>query len=130
MSVERSSDNELNLFSDEKIKVVCKIKPKGQHVTSCRIQQNETSIAVQAKLFSFDFIANENITQEEMFGVVGQPYAQACLEGYNGTILCYGQTGSGKTFTMFGQTSDDTESGPTRSANHNRGLVPRVLEYL
>lgn len=43
------------------------------------------------------------------------------IQGYNGTILCYGQTGSGKTHTLFG-------SGISEGVN--RGLVPRVLEFL
>lgn len=76
----------------------------------------------------------------------------ACLEGFNGTIFCYGQTGSGKTFTTFGPPeSDSLEVSGERgeggaggggsgrggefdhlgmSLGRNRGLVPRVLEYL
>lgn len=74
---------------------------------------------------------------------IGRPVTNACLEGYNGTIFCYGQTGSGKTFTTFGPPDDadaqkqasvaqgtEADHPLGGSAGANRGLVPRVLEYL
>ena len=71
---------------------------------------------------NFVEVAHENTSQEEMFELVGLPITQTCLEGFNGTIICYGQTGSGKSYTTFG--ASDVKSV------ENRGLVPRVLEYL
>lgn len=73
----------------------------------------------EAKQFSFDYVADEHTSQEKMFQIVGIPITNNCLDGYNGTIICYGQTGSGKSHTTFG-TNDIS----------NRGLVPRVLEYI
>ncbi|KDO26353.1 hypothetical protein SPRG_08427 [Saprolegnia parasitica CBS 223.65] len=75
--------------------------------------------------FYFDRVFGERSTQEQVFDVIGRPITTACLEGYNGTIFAYGQTGSGKTFTMLGE--EDQRSG---RPNVNKGLVPRVLEYL
>jgi kinesin family protein 15 len=66
-------------------------------------------------------VADEQVSQEEMFQLVGMPITQTCLEGFNGTIICYGQTGSGKSYTTFG-TTDGSPDG--------QGLVPRVLDYL
>ncbi len=47
---------------------------------------------------------------------------EACLEGYNATVLAYGPTGSGKTFTMG-----------TGSALHflqdQEGVIPRVIRW-
>ncbi|EQC37648.1 kinesin family member 15 [Saprolegnia diclina VS20] len=74
--------------------------------------------------FYFDRVFGERSTQEQVFDVIGRPITTACLEGYNGTIFAYGQTGSGKTFTMLGE--EDQRGRP----NVNKGLVPRVLEYL
>eukprot|EP01041_Mallomonas_annulata_P006961 gene6961-14137_t len=135
--------NRLSLFSDDqRIKVVCRIRPTDSRASAmeegsrkCLIQQNRTTLALDSKfdqkIFNLDYIANEDIPQEEMFRVVGLPYAQACLEGYNGTILCYGQTGSGKTFTMFGPSSAECAATADKGyINVKRGLVPRVLEYL
>lgn len=39
-------------------------------------------------------------------------------EGYNASIFAYGQTGAGKTYTMLGKSGED------------RGLQPRVFEYI
>lgn len=52
------------------------------------------------KMFTFDYVADDQATQEEVFSRIAKPIADSCLEGYNGTIFAYGQTGSGKTFTI------------------------------
>lgn len=49
------------------------------------------------------------------------------LLGYNCTILAYGQTGAGKTYTMMGKGFGEDD---TRDDHHQRGIQPRVLEYL
>lgn len=97
--------------------------------------------------------------QETLFQLAGKPATRACMQGYNGTVFCYGQarrthtqmhptfrsersaltpdpqptqTGSGKTYTMFGPNVNDA-AGPTAAdgaPDEQRGLVPRVLEYL
>lgn len=54
------------------------------------------------KMFTFDYVADDQSTQEQVFTRVAKPIADSCLEGYNGTIFAYGQTGSGKTFTIQG----------------------------
>jgi kinesin family protein 15 len=84
----------------------------------------------EAKIFSFDYSAGENISQEEVFHVIGEPITRTCVQGYNGTILCYGQTGSGKTHTMFGPDICSTSEMESSRYKEQRGLVPRVLEYL
>ena len=57
--------------------------------------ENSNSIILNSKpenkTFSFDFVADENVSQEVMFNEVGRSITHSCLEGYNGTILCYGQ---------------------------------------
>ena len=55
-------------------------------------------------MFNFDYVAEEGTGQQEVFETIARPIADACLEGYNGTIFAYGQTGSGKTFTIQGPT--------------------------
>jgi kinesin family member 15 len=125
---------------DENVQVVCRVRPRNPRElrnsqiggeSFVQVDPKTSSIRVSAKgedkFFSYDFSAGEEVTQEELFEVVGVPITNRCLEGYNGTILCYGQTGSGKTFTIFG----DSMPERNRSAKStNRGLVPRILEYL
>ena len=94
--------------------MVCRIRPANDRekktvlgVRKC-VTADGPRVTVQTKpepkTFSFDFVADEDVEQKEVFNQVGIPITQACVEGYNGTIICYGQTGSGKTFTMFGPT--------------------------
>lgn len=40
--------------------------------------------------FSFDHVAGEESTQEEIFNVIGKPIVDQCLMGYNGSIFAYG----------------------------------------
>ena len=117
-------------MSEDHIQVVCRIRPSNSadsHNQRKSVTVDKTSNAVivnskpDTKVFSFDFVGGEETSQEEIFQVVGLPITEACIQGYNGTILCYGQTGTGKTHTLFG-------AGINEGAN--RGLVPRVLEYL
>ena len=77
------------------------------------------------KIFNFDYVAGNNITQDDIFRIVGKPITQACLEGYNTCIFAYGQTGAGKTFTMQGRGLElDSKDSVLR------GLQPRVFDYL
>ncbi|CAN4120124.1 unnamed protein product [Withania somnifera] len=75
--------------------------------------------------FTFDMVADENVTQEMLFKAAGVPMVENCMEGYNSCVFAYGQTGSGKTHTMLG----DIEGG-TRRHSVNCGMTPRVFEYL
>ncbi|XP_073143760.1 kinesin-like protein KIN-12E [Henckelia pumila] len=75
--------------------------------------------------FTFDYVADENVSQEALFKVAGVPMVENCMEGYNSCMFAYGQTGSGKTHTMLG----DIEGG-TRRHSINCGMIPRIFEYL
>ncbi|GAB2234913.1 hypothetical protein Drorol1_Dr00004184 [Drosera rotundifolia] len=75
--------------------------------------------------FTFDLVADENVSQEKLFKVAGVPMVENCVGGYNSCMFAYGQTGSGKTHTMLG----DIEGG-TRRHSVNCGMTPRVFEYL
>ncbi|XP_008943149.1 PREDICTED: kinesin-like protein KIF15, partial [Merops nubicus] len=78
----------------------------------------------EAKIFTFDYVANMETTQESVFSSVAKNIVESCMNGYNGTIFAYGQTGSGKTFTMMGPADSD-------NFTHSlRGVIPRSFEYL
>ncbi|NXX42477.1 KIF15 protein, partial [Tricholaema leucomelas] len=78
----------------------------------------------EPKIFTFDYVANMETTQESVFSSVAKNIVQSCMNGYNGTIFAYGQTGSGKTFTMMGPSDSD-------NFTHSlRGVIPRSFEYL
>ncbi|XP_071417456.1 kinesin-like protein KIF15 isoform X1 [Pithys albifrons albifrons] len=78
----------------------------------------------EPKIFTFDYVANTETTQESVFSSVAKNIVESCMNGYNGTIFAYGQTGSGKTFTMMGPSDSD-------NFTHSlRGVIPRSFEYL
>lgn len=57
--------------------------------------------------------------------MIGKPITEAFMGGYNATVFAYGQTGSGKTFTIQGALTENGEL-----IHENRGLIPRIFEYL
>ncbi|XP_059164897.1 kinesin-like protein KIF15 isoform X2 [Physella acuta] len=79
----------------------------------------------EPKVFTYDNVADADITQEAVFSIVGKKIIESCVTGYNGTIFAYGQTGSGKTFTMLGP-SENSDS----FQHELRGVIPRSFEYL
>jgi len=44
----------------------------------------------EQKMFTFDYVAGEETTQEDIFVRMAKPIADSCLQGYNGTIFAYG----------------------------------------
>ncbi|KRX05245.1 P-loop containing nucleoside triphosphate hydrolase [Pseudocohnilembus persalinus] len=119
----------------ENIQVMVRVRPLNQRerdegAQSCVIQQdgNTKQLVLQThsdqKTFNFDYVTDNKVTQDDIFHIVGKPITDACLEGYNACIFAYGQTGAGKTFTMQGKNLDEGRDNP------NRGLQPRVFDYL
>ena len=72
--------------------------------------------------FTFDYVYDQNSTQEEVYEHSGKPAVLSVLEGYNATLLAYGQTGTGKTYTMEGFKYDNTDP--------QRGMIPRAVEEI
>jgi Kinesin motor domain len=88
------------------------------------VNQKHNALRLQGRSepYLFDYVADQKVTQEEIFERVGRPLVDNCLRGYNGTAFAYGQTGSGKTHTMLGRYPNRPDSEP--------GLTPRVFRYL
>jgi Kinesin motor domain len=72
--------------------------------------------------FTFDYVYDQNSTQEEVYEHSGKPAVLSVLEGYNATLLAYGQTGTGKTYTMEGFKYDTNDP--------HRGMIPRAIEEI
>ena len=98
--------NTSNNNIDERINIIIRIRGKRNEengkCTLINILDNKT-LQIDNKIFYFDYIANMNSTQEEMFQHCAKRICDNSLNGYNGTIFAYGQTGSGKTFTLLGK---------------------------
>ena len=94
-----------NYNNDENINVIVRVRGKKNDEMGPCSQLNildNKSIQVENKTYFYDYVANMNSTQEEMFQHCAKRICDNSLKGYNGTIFAYGQTGSGKTFTLLG----------------------------
>ncbi|KAL6894094.1 hypothetical protein ACP4OV_008192 [Aristida adscensionis] len=123
-----------DFWKDNNVQVVIRIRPlSGSEISlqgskRCVRQDSSQSLTwtgYPESRFTFDLVADEHVTQENMFKVAGVPMVENCIAGYNSCMFAYGQTGSGKTHTMLG----DIENG-TRRNNTNCGMTPRVFEHL
>ncbi|OVA03262.1 Kinesin [Macleaya cordata] len=137
---ERSSNQSFELqedpsfWKDHNVQVVIRIRPLSnseisiQGYNKCVRQESYQTITWTGhpeSRFTFDLVADENVTQEKLFRVAGLPMVENCMGGYNSCMFAYGQTGSGKTHTMLG----DIDGG-TRRHSVNCGMTPRVFEHL
>ncbi|XP_010514752.1 PREDICTED: kinesin-like protein KIN-12E [Camelina sativa] len=136
--ISRSQSFEFNedpaFWKDHNVQVIIRTRPLSSSEIStqgnnkCVRQDNGqaiTWIGNPESRFTFDLVADENVTQEQMFQVAGVPMVENVVGGYNSCMFAYGQTGSGKTHTMLG----DIEGG-TRRHSVKCGITPRVFEYL
>ncbi|KAJ4890577.1 P-loop containing nucleoside triphosphate hydrolases superfamily protein [Raphanus sativus] len=136
--ITRSHSFEFNedpaFWKDHNVQVIIRTRPLSsseistQGSNKCVRQDNGqaiTWIGNPEARFTFDLVADENVTQEKMFKVAGVPMVENVVAGYNSCMFAYGQTGSGKTHTMLG----DIEGG-TRRHSVNCGMTPRVFEFL
>ncbi|XP_050211131.1 kinesin-like protein KIN-12E isoform X2 [Mercurialis annua] len=123
-----------SFWKDHNVQVVMRIRPLSsseislQGYSKCVRQESSQTVTWTGhpeSRFTFDLVADETVTQEQMFKVAGLPMVDNCIGGYNSCMFAYGQTGSGKTHTMLG----DIEGG-TRRHSVNCGMTPRVFEYL
>ena len=118
----------------DNIQVVIRVRPlntkesiEPQLCKCIQVDKRTNSVLItvssSVKQFSYDYIADEDTSQEVIFEKVAKPITLNCLTGYNGTVFSYGQTGSGKTFTIIG--------GSSVSFNDNQaGIIPRCLDYI
>ena len=120
--------------SKDNVKVAIRIRPLNHRESNeggkkcVVIQDPGRTLYIGEKAFTYDYVAEEGVSQEKMFEMVGKPIASSCMSGYNGTIFAYGQTGSGKTFTIEG--SGNEEIASDSSSYHLRGILPRCFEYI
>lgn len=113
----------------ESVKVFCRFRPfneKFEPISNPCVefqgdqQVNFTGLD-STKTFMFDRVFQCDTTQETVFDVSARHVLTQFLAGCNGTIFCYGQTGAGKSYTM---------TGPSIDSFTDKGLMPRVFNYL
>ncbi|KAK2640883.1 hypothetical protein Ddye_022646 [Dipteronia dyeriana] len=123
-----------SFWKDHNVQVIIRIRPlSGSEISvqgygKCVRQESCQTVTWKGhpeSRFTFDLVADENVSQEKLFKVAGLPMVDNCMGGYNSCMFAYGQTGSGKTHTMLG----DIEGGSQRHSV-NCGMTPRVFECL
>ncbi|XP_019431153.1 PREDICTED: kinesin-like protein KIN-12C isoform X2 [Lupinus angustifolius] len=123
-----------SFWMDHNVQVMIRIRPLNtmenlsQGYGRCLKQESAQSLVWLGHpetRFTFDHIACETLSQENLFRVAGVPMVENCLSGYNSCMFAYGQTGSGKTYTMMGELKE-TEGNLTEDS----GITPRVFDYL
>lgn len=62
----------------------------NEHGDSVIVDQRAIPSRKNKTEFNFDQVCGPETTQQEMFDLAGQPIADSCLKGYNGTIFAYG----------------------------------------
>lgn len=116
--------------SDSGVRVVVRMRPlhKDEEDGEVIVQKvSNDSLSIDGQTFTFDYVADTEATQQDIFQLVGAPLVENCLAGFNSSVFAYGQTGSGKTYTMWGPANALLEENLT---NDQQGLAPRVVERL
>lgn len=84
-----------------------------------------TNPRFENKNFNYDWVADENITQEQFYQCVATPILKSFFQGYNCTIFAYGQTGAGKSYTMLGAMDSIFDYN-----SQYHGLIPRIINSI
>jgi len=83
------------------VQVAIRIRPLSEKESSCNkiityngsntfLLQNTTSAA---KVFTFDYVFDENASQQDVYEKIGKSVIHDALSGYNSCVFAYGQTG-------------------------------------
>ena len=89
-----------------------------------------TSLDESRYQYAFDATYGDRSTQADVFKKSIKPLVNACIEGYNSTVIAYGQTGSGKTHTILGQTDQSDVTVAPEDDTSEAGVIPRALRDL
>ena len=99
-------------------------EPIGANFPDQELEEVATSVQIGGRrsgvTYTFDCVYGSNTTQSQLYLHSVVPLLNACLEGYNATILAYGQTGSGKTHTIMGN----------HVTGELQGVLPRTIHAL
>ncbi|RLN41104.1 phragmoplast orienting kinesin 2-like [Panicum miliaceum] len=87
-------------WKENSVQVVIRIRPLNSSEISLQGQkrcvrqdsgQSLTWTGHPESRFTFDLVADEHVTQENMFKVAGVPMVENCIAGYNSCMFAYGQ---------------------------------------
>jgi hypothetical protein len=117
---------EKSLLNEQKRKQSLQYQ-QSQHLSCTGKDQIAINCGIDARNFTFDYVAGPEASQQDVWDNVGLEVTKNVLEGFNGTIIAYGQTGSGKTHTVFGAQGGNAVDITTKE---ERGIVPRAMHCI
>ena len=144
-NTENTINEQENSLTEEKIKVLVRIKPNLTNETDPLYISENKRIQVQTNIFEVDRVYKD-VNQQQMFENTGLEMAQSALQGINCCLFTYGQTNSGKTFTMIGGSDFINKEKERKNALSSlqgqgsnlqvdfstkctAGILPRTLKY-
>lgn len=119
----------------ENVQVVVRLRPPStcegaeSRITSI-LDEKAVLVDGRKEAFQFDAVAGAEVSQEQIFAMVGRSFVDSCIAGFNGCIFAYGQTGSGKTYTMQGTDESMQNFVSEQRLSPSSGLLQRVIVYL
>lgn len=116
------------------VMVMARVRPVQGEMKRClRVDTEANSVVLRPaaerqseRVFTFDYVADESCTQEQVFIRAGKDLITSCMQGVHATVFAYGQTGSGKTYTMqvCGATHPTAHSNITTGVGRRRRSQP------
>ncbi|SPJ08199.1 kinesin-8,putative [Plasmodium sp. DRC-Itaito] len=96
MSISEKNDGAKNVIKILENKMVVLLDPSDN--TDNVLRQNRS----REKKYVFDYVFDENSSQEDVYNNSVKCLIDAVIKGYNSTVFAYGATGAGKTHTIIG----------------------------
>ena len=116
----RSSLGGSDIKGNSAVSQALQMQSEAQHNSEHLVCVGSTQVSINSsensRNFVFDYVANPEASQKEVWENVGLEVTKSTLQGFNGTIIAYGQTGSGKTHTVFGSNISEIASMASPSA--------------
>lgn len=91
---------------ERKLDTSCVISMSGNQTTIDNHRGRAHSFFYDQSFNSMDRDSPEYASQDVIFGQIGMPLLDRCLEGYNCCLFAYGQTSSGKSYSMMGSIAE------------------------
>ena len=102
--LEDSNYNTISVPDKDKITITVPTEYVPDDMSGIYLAGDQIKITkVKEVSYIYDFVFNENTTQDEVYRCTTSNLIKQVVEGYSATILAYGATGSGKTYTMVGK---------------------------
>ena len=102
--LEDSNFNTISVSEKDKITITFPVEYIPDDMSKTYLAGDQIKITKTKKIsYNFDFVFNENTSQNEVYRYTTSSLINQVVEGYSATILAYGATGSGKTYTMVGK---------------------------